>query len=52
MGTASELEILWTINFSMLKQVFGNKKNYDRYVAGVQWNLWNCWLIGLGWRMK
>ena len=31
-----------------LKEMFGNKKNYQRYLAELKWNLWNNWLISLG----
>jgi len=31
-----------------LKELFGNRKNYMRYIEAARWNQWNQWLISLG----
>jgi hypothetical protein len=38
---------LWS---APLKEIFGNRKNYYRYLAAKELNQWNAWLISLGWR--
>lgn len=50
MGTTQSTENFWQIYFTELKQIFGNKKNYDRYIEQRRWMLWNCWLLSLGYR--
>jgi len=46
MGTTSFEEIYWEMYG--LKRIFGNRRNYYRYLAQKDWNNWNHWLIGLG----
>lgn len=33
-----------------LKEIFGNRKNYARYIAAREWNETRAWLIALGCR--
>lgn len=33
-----------------LKQIFGNRKNFYRYIEAKKWNQWNQWLFSLGYR--
>jgi len=52
MGTLP-LEIwIWDMEYyhKQLKQIFGNRKNYYKYIEIRKWHLWNYWLIGLGYR--
>lgn len=46
------LGIYWDTPFlePNLKEIFGNKKNYRRYVAEKKLNLWDSWLIWMGYR--
>ena len=49
MGTSYQAIFWWTINPS-LKEIFGNQKNYLRWVAIQEDNIWRNWLISMGWR--
>ena len=33
-----------------IKETFGNRKNYERWVEIRKFNNWTNWLISLGWR--
>ncbi len=33
-----------------LKKIFGNQKNYQRYLAAKEWNETRKWLISMGCR--
>jgi len=44
----------WFDIYPEIKELFGNRKNYVRYldafIPAEEWRQWNKWLIGLGWR--
>lgn len=43
---------LWDFEFyrESLKLIFGNRKNYNRYMITQNYNQWTNWLINLGYR--
>ena len=52
MGTESLEYALWETDYfgKQLKNIFGNRKNYYRFLAERSWKRWNFWLINLGYR--
>ncbi len=45
-GLYFDIEFEWFI----LKKIFGNRKNYQRYLAAKKWNETRKWLISIGCR--
>ena len=40
----------WEMSYyhKALKEMFGNRRNYRKYIEARKWNMWNSWLISLG----